>query len=192
MTSSGHEYSAVEAPAWASALGAVAVLIAVLAAAVHGNEWMKHYVVVPMVGAGQALPEPDCAEDELEEEGLSIDECWQMARSVQDLNVSRPHWYRGVHMSLSALGLLAALVSLFAGVALVDYRPWAPSLALASFAGFALIDLAIFAAASLTGPIMRAMYLWDFMVWLFVHLSLAVAIVALRPGSGDRAPRAGA
>ncbi len=183
MTVTSNAHSCAAGPAWASWLGIVAVLLGVLLGAVHGNEWMKHGVVVPMVTDSGGPPAPDCPDDELAEEGLSVAECVQMARSVQDVLVSRPDWYRGFHMSVSALGLLLALGSIFAGVALVDYRRWAPAAAFAIFTALALIDCVLFAAVLYTGPLMRGMYLWNLTLWFFLHLTMAVAALAGHTGA---------
>jgi hypothetical protein len=37
-----------------------------------------------------------------------------------------------------------------------------------------------FIGAVNTGPILRSLYLWDILVWFFIHLMMTVGIVAAR------------
>ena len=171
---------ASETPDWASRLGVVAILLGVLLAAWHGNEWMKISIVGTPPYTIATMPEPDCDEDEITEEGLTLEECHQLAFAVQDISISSPDWFQSFHITVSATGTLLALLSIFAGVALVDYRPWAPGAAVAVFGGFALLDAVSFTGVVNTGPLLRQMYLWTVLLWFFIHLAMAVAAMVGR------------
>lgn len=162
------------------ALGTLAVLFGLLAASWHANEWMKISVVGDPPYTLESQPAPDCEEDELEEEGLSLAECNHMAVTVHSISLSAPHWFQGWHMGLSAIGTLLATVSVFVGVALVDYRRWATTAAVTVFAALLLVDTAAFIAVVNTGPLLRQAYLWTILVWFFVHLSFLVGALAGR------------
>lgn len=165
-------------PGWASGLGAVVVLLGVLLAAWHGNEWMKLAIVGAPPWSLEQMPEADCEPDELAEEGLTLEECHQLAVSVHDINISAPGWFPAFHIAVSAAGLLLALLSVFAGIALVDYRRWAPTAALTVLAALAVLDLVSFVGVVKVGPLIRQMYLWSILLWFFIHLSMAVAALA--------------
>lgn len=165
-------------PAWASALGAVVVLLGVLAAAWHGNEWLKLAVVGDPPYSVYSMPQPDCERDELEEEGLTLDECYQLALHVHDISVSAAPWFPAFHRSVSAAGLALALVSIFVGIALVDEHRRAGTAALVVLGGLALLDLVSFIGVVAVGPLIRQAYLWSVLLWFFIHLSLAVAALA--------------
>ncbi|HEX2138624.1 MAG TPA: hypothetical protein VHG33_02820 [Woeseiaceae bacterium] len=165
-------------PGWASGLGAVVVLLGVLLAAWHGNEWMKLAIVgVPPWSLAQ-MPDADCEADELEEEGLTLAECRQLALSMHDISISAPDWFPAFHIAVSAAGLLLALLSVFAGVALVDYRQWAAATALTTLGALAVLDVVSFVGVVMVGPLIRQMYLWSILLWFFIHLSMAVAALA--------------
>jgi len=93
---------------------------------------------------------------------------------VKIMLASRPSWFRGVQMGLTALGTLVAFVSILMGVALVDYRRWAPGAAAMTFAMLLALDVAAFSTALYTGPLLRALYLWNVLLWFCIHLSLAL------------------
>ncbi|HLU05009.1 MAG TPA: hypothetical protein VKZ91_00505 [Woeseiaceae bacterium] len=169
-----------ETPDWASRLGVVAILLGVLLTAWHANEWMKISIVGAPPFTIATMPEPDCDEDELIEEGLTLEECHQLAFVVQDIAISSPGWFKSFHIAVSATGTLLALLSIVAGIALVDYRPWAPGVAVAVFSGFALLDAISFTGVVNTGPLLRQMYLWVILLWFFIHLVLAVAAIVGR------------
>jgi len=161
-------------PAWASWLGVIAVLLGVLLTAWHGNEWMRLSVVGdPPFGVAD-MPAPACEADELAEEGLSPAECRQMALSVHDIRASSPDWFRCFHMAVSAAGVLFALLSVFAGIALVDYRRWAPGAAVLVFGGLAAVDVVSFIGVVNTGPLIRQIYLWNILLWFFIHTVMTV------------------
>jgi len=163
---------------WYSALGAVAVVLGLLLAVSHANEWMKQAVIAAATPASQQLPAANCPEDELAEEGLSVAECKHMVARVQAYVVSAPPWFPTVQIVLSVLGTLAALASAALGAALVNLRAWAPRVASVAFAILLAIDGAGFVAAVNAGPIIRSEYLWPTLLWFVLHLMLLVACVA--------------
>lgn len=172
-----------ETPAWASWLGVVAVVLGVLLTGHHAAEWLKHAIIVPIAAPGETPPDLDCRPDELAEEGLSVLECEAMARRIEDIVASRPDWYRGFHITLAAAGTLVAFASIFVGVALVEYRRWAPAAAVGTFGLLTALDAIGFAGAVNTGPILREMYLWPILLWFFLHLLMTVGAVAGYHGS---------
>jgi hypothetical protein len=180
-----------ETPDWASRLGVVAIVLGILLAAWHANEWLKLAIVGTPPYTIETMPEPDCEQDELEEEGLSLEECRQLALAVHDISISSPAWFKSFHMSVSAAGTLLALLSIFAGVALVDYRPWSVSLAFLAFGALAVVDAVSFTGVVNSGPLIRQMYLWSILLWFFIHLALAVSAAAARHNvSADSRPGA--
>jgi len=162
-------------PAWASWLGMTAVLLGVLLACWHANEWMKLSIVGEPPFSVANMPEPACEEDEMEEEGLTLQECRQLALNVHSISVSSPGWFPGFHMTVSFAGFIVALISIFAGIALVAYRRWAPPAASLSFSALAVIDLASFIGVVNTGPLIRQMYLWSILLWFFIHVVMTAA-----------------
>ncbi|MGI9289186.1 MAG: hypothetical protein ACR2P1_27700 [Pseudomonadales bacterium] len=164
-------------PAWASWLGVVAVIFGILQTAAHGNEWMTQKVIAPGTAAVQGIP-PRCPEDELVEEGISSAECELMTAKVRIMIASRPDWFRGFQMGLSLIGTVVAFGSIFIGAALVQYRSWAPRAAVITFAGLLAIDAVGFAAATNIGPLLRATYLWNILLWFFIHLVITVGAIA--------------
>lgn len=171
-----------ESATWGSGLGVVAILLGILLTTWHANEWMKFLIVAEPPYSIATMPEPDCEEDELEEEGLSLTECHQLAYTVQSINISSPDWFKSFHVWLSAAGTLLALVSIFVGIALVDHRPWAAGGAVWAFGALAALDVVSFTAVVNTGPLIRQMYLWSILLWFFIHLSMSVGAIVLRQG----------
>ena len=161
----------------AAGLGAAAFLLGVFAAAWYGNEWMTMAVTGSPPFSLEAMPEPDCDPDELEEEGLSLTECHQMALRVHHLSLSSPPWFPGFLGAMAASGLLLSLLSLAAAAALVDGRARGPAAAAAVFAALCLVDAAAFAAVVMSGPLVRQVYLWSTLLWFSLHLVLAAAAV---------------
>lgn len=180
-----------DAPEWASRLGIVAVLFGILAAAGHANEWMKLAIVGTPPYSIATMPEPDCEPDELEEEGLSLEECRQLALAVHDISISSPRWFKSFHMTVSAAGMFLGLASIVVGIALVDYRPWAAPAAVQVFAALTLLDVVSFTGVVNSGPLIRQMYLWNVLLWASLHLALAVAaFVGLRHERAGTRPAA--
>jgi hypothetical protein len=171
------------APAWAAALGGVAVLFGALMAAAQGNELLTQSVLAPGTAAARNIP-ADCRQDEAEQEGVSLAECELMVANVRIMLASRPSWFRGVQSALACAGTLAAFGSIFIGMALVDYRRWAPRAAVAIFGLLVAIDVAEFAAALYTGPLLRALYLWNIFLWFTIHLCLTAGAAAGRRAEG--------
>ncbi len=177
-----------DGPAWASWLGVIAVLLGVLLASWQANEWMRLSIVGEPPFSVDNMPEPACEEDELAEEGLTLVECRQMALSVHDINLSSPDWFRGYHMGVSFAGFLISLVSIFIGIALVDYRRWAPAAAFVTFGALAFVDVMAFVGVVNTGPLVRQLYLWTLLLWFFIHVVMTVAAYAGREHEKNAAP----
>ena len=171
-----------DAPAWASSLGIVAVVLGILFAAWQANEWMKLAIVGTPPYTIATMPEPDCEADELLEEGLSQAECNQLALAVHDISISSPGWFKAFHIAVSAAGTVVALLSVFVGIALVDYRRWAASAAVQVFGVLLVLDAVSFTGVVNSGPLIRQMYLWSILLWFFIHLALAVGAMASRHG----------
>lgn len=157
----------------------LAILFGILLTAWHANEWLKFLVVAEPPFTLATMPEPDCEADELEEEGLSLAECRQLTYAVQDINVSAPAWFRNLHAWLSAIGTILALLSVIAGIALVDQRTWSTRAAVAAFAALVTLDVASFTAVVNTGALMRQMYLWNILLWFFIHVAMLVGATVL-------------
>ena len=76
-----------------------------------------------------------------------------------------------------------AFGSILVGVALVDDRRWASGVAVATFASLLALDGAGFAVALYTGPLLRALYLWNILLWFSIHLCMTAGAVAGRHAS---------
>ena len=173
----------------AAGLGAAAFLLGALAAAWYGNEWMTMTVTGSPPFTLEAMPEPDCDPDELEEEGLSLAECHQMALRVHHLSLSSPPRLPGLLGAMAATGLLLSVLSLAAAAALADGRARAPAAGV--FAALCLVDAAAFATVVMSGPLVRQVYLWSFLLWFSLHLVLTAAAAALalpRPAARPSPP----
>lgn len=172
-------------PAWASSLGVIAIVLGVFLTAMHGTELMKQYVMVNSMSAGE-MPVADCPEEELEEEGISLAECEYMVEHVWGLGLSTPDWFPGVQMTLAGIGTILAFVSIVIGGALVNYKSWAVSAAVAVLGGLILVDALQFMAVVNAGPIIRNIYLWNILLWLIIHLLMMTGAIAGRHvESGD-------
>jgi hypothetical protein len=159
-------------------LGVIAVLFGLLLLANQGTELLKQAVIVPGSAAEQGIAAA-CRLDELEEEGLSRQECELLVSSVQITLASSPDWFRPMQLGLSAFGCLAALLSLTVGFNLVNGKRLPNRWGVASFALLLAIDVAGFLAAVNTGPLLRAQYLWPLLLWFFIHLCLLIAMLSL-------------
>lgn len=140
---------------------------------------MIQAVIAPGTAAARNIP-ADCRKDEAEQEGVSVAECELMVANVKIMIASRPKWFRGVQMGLTFLGTLVAFGSILIGVALIDYRRWAPRAAVITFATLLALDCIDFMAAFYTGPLLRALYLWNILLWFSIHLSMTLGAVAGR------------
>ncbi len=165
------------APTWAAALGVVAIVFGMLMAAAQGNELMAQSVIGPDTAAARNIP-VDCRADEAEQEGVSLAECELMVANVRIMIASRPAWFRRFGQGLALLGTVAALGSIVIGLALTGSRPWAGDAAVLVFGALLVVDVAGFTAAFYTGPLLRALYLWNTLVWLFIHMCLVAGAVA--------------
>lgn len=168
------------APIWASWLGIIIIVMGVYLSASHGNQLMKYLVLdgIPSVEMTEYIYK--CPEDELEEEGITLEMCKQKTANVDTTLLSIPDWFRGFQIPLMTLGTLIAFASIFAGVALLEYRPIAPLLATAVIGALLFIDIAGFIVVVSTGPLTRQLYLWDILLWCFIHAILLAAITAGR------------
>lgn len=166
------------APAWASCLGVVAVVLGILLTAMHANEWMKQGVLAQVTPASKILPAARCPADELEEEGLSAAECEYMVSRLEGLIQVTPQWFAETQTALASIGTLVGFVSIIMGAALVDFRKWAPHAAMITFGVLLAIDVIGFVAAVNTGPVTREIYLWNAVVWAAVHMMMIVGAVS--------------
>jgi hypothetical protein len=171
-----------EGPAWASWLGVITIVFGIFLTASHGNEWMKQAVITDSMPARGEMPAADCPPGELEEEGLSLAECVHMVANVKGIALSAPDWFPDFQMVLSGIGAAIAFVSIIVGAALVNYRGWAPTVAILAFAALIAIDVIGFIGAANAGPILRQIYLGDILLWFFIHLMMLAAAVAGRHG----------
>jgi hypothetical protein len=164
---------------WTASLGAVAIVFGSLMAAAQANELLAQTVTGPDTIAARNVP-ADCRADEAEQEGVSLAECELMVANVRMMIVSRPPWFRGAQMALSIAGLLIACLSIGVGLALTGGRPWGVAAAAPAFAALLLVDMAEFSAAYYTGPLLRALYLWNIVLWLFIHMTMLAGAMAGR------------
>lgn len=167
----------VGAPFWASWIGVMAIIFGVYLTAVHGNEVLTHVVYAPDTAAVHDIP-IDCEEDELIEEGITLEECNLMGTNVKNIILSSPDWFRGFHITLAAIGTIVAIFSVFIGIALVDFRSWVIRPAILTFGTLLAIDVIGFLAVVNTGPLLRAMYLSDILLWALIHFMLTAAVLA--------------
>lgn len=164
----------------AAALGVVAIVFGTLLAAAQANELMVQTVIAPGTAAARNIP-ADCRPDEAEQEGVSAAECELMVANVKIMLASRPSWFRRFQQGLTLAGTLAAFGSIVIGLGLTGYRPWALDAAVIGFSTLLVLDVAGFTAAFYTGPLLRAVYLWNTMLWLFIHMCLVAGALAGRP-----------
>ncbi len=152
------------------------MLFGVLLLASHSTELLKQIVLSPGSSADMNIA-AQCREDELEEEQLSLQECQLMVSNVQIVLASSPEWFRSFQISLSSIGIAAALFSLVAAYSLASTVGGKGSMALLSFGMLLLLDVAGFIAAVNTGPLLRAQYLWPLLLWFFIHLCMLIAVI---------------
>lgn len=169
---------------WAASVGVVAIVFGMLMAAAQGNELMVQTVIGPKTVAARNVP-ADCRPDEAAQEDVSVAECELMVANVRMMIVSRPAWFRPFQQILTLVNTLAAFASIVVGLALVGARRWAPHAAVVVFSLLLALDVVGFTGAFYTGPLLRAIYLWNIVVWLFIHMCLVAGAVAGR--QADRA-----
>lgn len=172
------EQQSLTGTAW---LGAVVMLFGLLFLASQANELLKQTVITPGSVAEMGVA-ANCRVDELEEEGLSLQECQLMVSSVQIILASSPGWFRSFQIALSSIGSIAAILSLLVGISLVNEGGSNSKLAIISFSTLLLIDVVGFVAATNTGPLLRAQYLWPLLLWFFIHLCILLAVVEIKGG----------
>lgn len=173
---------------WMTALGVTAVLIGILFTAYEGNEWMRQVVIEQVTPADLSLPQAECPEDELEEEGLSAVECEQLVQDIRSYIVSKPGWFAAAQSWLAALGTLAAVVSVLAGALLTNFRQEGAKLGAIAFGALIVVDFGHFVVAQQAGPILRAIHLPVAMLWFSVHFAFAIAFFcACRSIAGQQA-----
>lgn len=155
-------------------LGVVAVLFGVLLLASQGTELLKQSVILPGSAAELGLP-ADCRPDELEEEGLSLEECQLMVSSVRITLASSPDWFRPLQLMLSLGASLGAMLAIAVGIGIASGRTQLLTFAVTVFGLLLVLDGVGFIAAVNTGPLLRAQYLWPALLWFFIHLCLLAA-----------------
>lgn len=174
-------------PNWASILGVVAIMLGVFLTGLHGTEAMKQSVIAThMPAEGQPMPEADCPEGELAEEGITVAECEFLVDRVEGFAMAMPDGFANNFMWLAVIGTILAFASVIIGGALVNYTSWASSAAIAVFAGLALVDILQFMMVVGTGPVIREMYLWNILLWLILHSMLLVGALAGRHTEAEK------
>ena len=163
---------------WTSWVGIILIVLGVYLTAAHGTELMVHAVLDGEASIEMDGYQHDCPEDELEEEGITLAMCQQATHNVDSLLLSRPDWFRGFQLVLMSFGTLFAFSSIFVGVALIESRGWAPRVALVILSGLLLVDILGFLAVVSSGPLLRQMYLWQILMWFFIHSLLLAATFA--------------
>lgn len=168
------------APLWASWLGIIIIVLGVYLSASHGNQLLKYWVLDGVPSVEMAEYTYKCPEDELEEEGITLEMCMQKTANVDTILLSIPDWFRDFQIPLMLIGTIVAFSSIFVGVALIEYRATAPLAATFVVGALLLVDIAGFMAVVITGPLTRQLYLWDILLWCFIHAILLSAIIAGR------------
>lgn len=168
------------APLWASWLGIIIIVMGVYLSASHGNQLLKYWVLDGVPSVEMAEYTYKCPEDELEEEGITLEMCMQKTVNVDTILLSIPDWFRDFQIPLMLIGTIVAFSSIFVGVALIEYRAIAPLAATFVIGALLLVDIAGFMAVVITGPLTRQLYLWDILLWCFIHAILLSAIIAGR------------
>lgn len=164
------------AKANASWLAVVIMLFGLLLLASHGNELLKQAVIGPGSSADLGFA-ADCRADELEEEQLSLEECQLMVSNVRIILSSSPEWFRPYQLALSSFGIAATLFSLVSAFSLINRQSPSLRLPIVSIALLLIIDVAGFAAAVNTGPLLRAHYLFPLLLWICIHLCMLAAVI---------------
>lgn len=164
-------------PVWAATLGVIALVFGTFLMAAQGNERMAQIVIAPGTAAARGIP-ADCRPDEAAQEAVSVAECELMVANVRIMLESRPPWFRDAQQAIALAGTLAAFLSVLIGLALIAGHAWAPRAAVRVFTALLVIDIVGFTAAFYTGPLLRALYLWNAMLWMFAHMCLLAAAMA--------------
>jgi hypothetical protein len=167
-------------PNWASILGVVAIMLGVFLTAMHGTELMKQSVMTSNMPASGEMPAADCPLGELDEEGITLEQCEFLVDYVQGVAQATPEGFPET---------ILAFASVIIGGALVNYTSWSSTAAVVVFAGLAIVDLLQFATVVNAGPILRGMYLWSILLWFLLHLMLLVGALAGRHTEAARINR---
>ena len=130
-----------QVPFWASWIGIIIVVMGVYLTASYGNQLMKYWVLDGVPSVEKAEYQYKCPEDELEEEGITLEMCKQKTANVDTILLSVPEWFRGFQIVLMTIGTLLAFGSIFAGVALVEYKSTAPMATIFILSSLFLIDI---------------------------------------------------
>jgi len=171
-------------PVWAEWIGVLAVLLGAYLTASSSIHTIKQYVYALPITAAQRASELKCPKDELIEEGITVTVCKQMQASIETILVTTPKWFLTLQFWLGVEGIVLAAASIWAGMALVDWRPWAPRAFLTVAGGLILLELIGLVASAESGPMIRKEYLWDYLLWLALYIALATAVFAAWTGSG--------
>lgn len=168
-------------------LAVLSILFGVLFFASNSNELLKQGVL--SAEAYAALQgEADCRADELEEEGLSLRECELMLVQIEIALESSPDWFRSTQKTLSGIGIATALLSIALSLSLGSNSNYGLTMRIMVWVlgGLVVLDSAMFVAASQTGPLLRAQYLWPILLWFFIHLSLVLGAQAIFKNIDDK------
>jgi hypothetical protein len=173
-----------------TALGCIAVLAGLLIAPWYANEGVKMWIVGSPPFTVDAQPPPACDADELEEEGLSLAECRQMADALHTVSLSSAGWFPPYHGFVSVAGTLAALLSVAVGIALIETRAWGAHGALLAFGVLCAIDVLAFVGVVNTGPLIRQAYLPVLLLVTAAHLGMTIAALAAHASQRASSPGA--
>ena len=165
-------------PIWASWLGIIIVVMGVYLSASYGNQLMKYWVLDGVPSVEKAEYQYKCPEDELAEEGITLEMCKQKTANVDTILLSIPEWFRSFQIGLMSIGTVLAFVSIFIGVSLIEYKSFSPLATTINISLLFLVDIAAFIAVIVTGPLTRQLYLGDILLWCFIHAILLAAVIA--------------
>lgn len=166
-----------ESPHWANWLGIMAIVFGILLFAMHGTEILRLLVHEPGSAAVQNIP-PRCPEYDLEKDGLSVEYCEALVDHIRSQIIATPDWFRSFKTWISIIAAIVSLVSVYAGIALIDNRSGAARFSVLVFSALVLIDGVEFLAVYNAGPLLRAVYLWHVGTWLLIHLMMTAAVIA--------------
>lgn len=174
-------------PPWAEWIGVLAVILGAYLTASFAIHATQQYVFSLPISAEERASELECPEDELIEEGITLVVCEQMQADIETTLITTPEGFLSLQFWLGIAGLLFAAGSIYAGMALVDWRPWAPPVFIAVMAALILLELSGLVAAAESGPLIRKEYLWGYLLWLAIHISFASAVGAAWTDPDQRA-----
>ncbi|NIR96835.1 MAG: hypothetical protein GWO03_01820 [Gammaproteobacteria bacterium] len=181
---SANEHRSV-APRWAEWMGVIAVILGAYLTASQGVHLTKQYVFALPIGQAERAQNLECPEDELREEGITLEVCRQMQADIEATLITTPRWFLRAQIGLGIAGIILAAGSLITGMALVDWRAWAPGAFITVMAGLIALELAGFIVSANSGPMIRKAYLWDYLLWLAIHISLMTGVLAAWTGGRE-------